>query len=51
MKSHDANNSSFGNVSFKIKTHQGAWLAQVVEHGTLDLGVISSGPTLGVQIA
>lgn len=28
----------------------GAWLAQLDEHATLDLGVESSGPMLGVQI-
>ena len=28
----------------------GAWLAQLVEHGTLDLRVIGSSPTLGVTI-
>ena len=28
----------------------GAWLAQLVEHATLDLGVVSMSPTLGVEI-
>jgi len=28
----------------------GAWLAQLVERKTLDLEVISSSPTLGVEI-
>jgi len=28
----------------------GAWLAQSVEHMTLDLGVVSSSPTLGLDI-
>ena len=28
----------------------GAWLAQLVEHATVDLGVMSSSPTLGVEI-
>ena len=27
---------------------RGAWLAQSVEHVTLDLGVMSSSPTLGI---
>ena len=27
----------------------GAWLAQVVEHGTLDLGVVSSSPMMVVE--
>ena len=29
---------------------QGAWLAQSVGHVTLDLGVVGSSPTLGVEI-
>ena len=28
--------------------HWGAWLAQLLEHVTLDLGVMSSSPTLGL---
>ena len=32
-------------------TIRGAWLAQLVERGTLDLGVVSSNPTLGVEPA
>ena len=28
----------------------GTWLAHSVEHATLDLGVVSSSPTLGVEI-
>jgi len=32
------------------KQKWGAWLAQWVEHVTLDLGVVSSSPTLGVEI-
>ena len=35
-----------GNITKQIKV-RGAWLAQSVEHGTLDLRVISSSPTLG----
>ena len=27
----------------------GAWLAQLVEHATLDLRVVSSSPTLGME--
>ena len=27
----------------------GAWLAQLVEHLTLGLGIMSSGPTLGLE--
>ena len=27
-----------------------AWLAQSVEHGTLDLGVVSSGPMLAIEL-
>jgi len=31
--------------------HRGTWLARLVEHGTLlDLGVVSSSPTLGIEI-
>lgn len=29
---------------------RGAWLAQSVEHETLDLGVVSSSPTLGAEM-
>ena len=29
----------------------GAWLAYPVEHATLDLGVVSLSPTLGVEIS
>ena len=28
----------------------GAWVTQLVERVTLDLGVVSSSPTLGVEI-
>ena len=37
-------------VYFKVYKCQGAWLAQLVEHVTLDLGVVSLSPTLGVEI-
>ena len=30
--------------------HRGAWLAQSEEHLTLDLWIVSSSPTLGVEI-
>ena len=29
---------------------KGTWLAQLVEHVTLDLGVLGLSPTLGVEI-
>jgi len=29
---------------------RGAWLAQWEEHATLDLGLMSSSPTMGVEI-
>ena len=29
---------------------RGTWLGQLVECATLDLGVVSSNPTLGVEI-
>ena len=41
---------------FQLKQHsnyspsRGAWLAQSEEHVTLDLRVVSSSPTLGVEI-
>ena len=31
-------------------TMRGTWLGQLVECATLDLGVVSSNPTLGVEI-
>ena len=41
MKSEGADDSSL------ILGDGGAWLAQLVRHATLDLGVVSSSPTLG----
>ena len=46
------------NVSFKLKIlckvfrndSWGTWLAQLVEHMTFDLGVVSSSPVLGIEI-
>ena len=35
----------------KYKIYQGAWLAQSVEHVTLDLRVMCSSPTLGLELA
>ena len=32
-------------------SHSGAWVAQLVEHATLDLGVMGSSPMLGAEIA
>ena len=29
---------------------EGAWLAQLVEHATLDLGVMSSSSMLGIEL-
>lgn len=34
----------------KMKFFRGTWLAQSVEHVTLDLGVVSLSPTLGVEM-
>ena len=34
----------------KKLSHTGTWLAQLVERATLDLGVVSLGPMLGVEI-
>ena len=38
-----------GLVSKHVKCFTGAWLAQLVEHRTLDLGVVSSTPMLGTE--
>jgi len=41
------------NTNNAIKNEQilwGTWLAQLVESATLDLGVVSSSPTKGVEI-
>ena len=32
------------------KRYRGAWLAQSGKHATLDLGVLGSSPTLGIEI-
>ena len=37
--------------SHLLTKHRGVWLAQIVKPATLDLGVVSSSPTLGVEIA
>ena len=37
-------------TALKIELDWGTWLAQSVEHVTLDLRVVSSCPTLGVKI-
>lgn len=43
---------SIGNHLRDLKREQrGAWLAQAVEHTTLDLMVVSLSSTLGVEIA
>ena len=36
--------------TLKLYMFRGAWLAQSVEYGTLDLGVVSLSPTLGVEV-
>ena len=43
-------NCFLSNVSFKITKERGLWLAQLIQHVTLDLGVISSSPMLGVEV-
>ena len=47
-------NSAWGtsNSCLEIRTHvnRGTWLAQSVEHATLDLGVVTLSPTFGVEI-
>ena len=40
---------AFG-VVFKKSLLRGVWLAQLVEHMTFDLGVVSLNPMLGVEI-
>ena len=35
---------------FKIAWRADTWKAQLVEHETLDLGLVGSSPTLGVEI-
>ena len=37
-------------TSLKENSSWGAWLAQVEEHGTLDLRVVSLSSTLGIEI-
>ena len=37
-------------ASLEDKKFGGTWLAQSVEHMTLDFGVVSSSPTLGAEI-
>ena len=39
-----------GEIPFKKHSNMGAWLAQLVEHVTLDLRVVSSSPTLGLEL-
>lgn len=43
--------ADISNNDFKIMVLKGAWLAQSVEHMTLDFGVVGSSLTLGVEIA
>ena len=33
-----------------LPEYRGIWLAQSIEHATVDLGVMSSSPRLGVEI-
>lgn len=37
-------------ASKKYNKVSGAWLAHLEEHGTLDIGVVSSSPMSGVEI-
>ena len=37
-------------MEFKNRQNRGTWLAQLVEHVTLDLRVVSSSPMVGVEI-
>ena len=36
-------------ILFKIDS-KGAWLAELVDYATLDLGIVGSSPTLGIEI-
>lgn len=38
------------NKVVKKESQRGAWLAQLVEHGTLDLRVVRLSPALGVEL-
>jgi len=50
--SHNEKGDKFSYIIFIRRAHLGgARLAQSVEHVTLDPGVVSSSPTLGVEIA
>lgn len=40
----------FCQIALKFSKHRGTWLVQSVEYEIFDLGVLSSGPTLGVEI-
>lgn len=37
-------------ILFMLQKSQGTWLAQSIEHTTLDLGVINLSPMLGVEL-
>ena len=37
-------------VDYQKEMYGGAWLVQLVKHLTIDLGVLSSSPTFGVEI-
>ena len=37
------------NTMIKMRKFGGAWLAQLVEHATLDLRVMSSSPTVHIE--
>ena len=37
-------------INTKKSVHRGIWLAQSEERAALDLGVMSSSPTLGIEI-
>ena len=40
----------YKNFGIKSLKNRSTWLAQLGEHVTLDLGIVSSNPTLGVEI-
>jgi len=43
-------NSEWKGIKCLKSEDRDAWLAQSVEHATLDLGVMSSSPTLGTEL-
>jgi len=49
ISSHNLN-SIILNLMYSLPSVWGTWLVQSVEHVTLDLGFVSSGPVLGIEL-